>query len=173
MWRRPPLQFESLTLLRRAFLAAAFGWALLLPLATFAASRTPPARAWHALAFLIYSAGSVVCHQLPARSFELWSTQMPVCARCTGIYLGGAVMAIASLFRLRPDRARPVLDARRSRYALAAAALPTAVTLAFEWITGNVPSNLMRAASGLPLGIVVVVVILGTFGERDRVAPTV
>ena len=92
-----------MSLLRRAVLVAAIGWALLLPLAPFAANRTPPARAWYALAFLIYSVGSVVCHQLPARSFELWSTQMPVCARCTGIYLGAAVMAILSLVRLRPD----------------------------------------------------------------------
>ena len=145
----------------------------MIPLAPFAANQPPPARAWYALAFLIYSVGSVVCHQLPARSFELWSTQMPVCARCTGIYLGAAVMAIASLFRLRSDWSAPPLDARHARYALAAAALPTAVTLAFEWITGNVPSNLIRAASGLPLGVVVVIVILGALGERHRVARTV
>ena len=162
-----------MSLLRRAVLVAAIGWALLLPLAPFAAYRTPPARAWYALAFLIYSVGSVVCHQLPARSFELWSTQMPVCARCTGIYLGAAVMAILSLFRLGPDWSRPSLDARHSRYALAAAALPTAVTLAFEWITGNVPSNLIRAVSGVPLGAVVVIVILSALDERPRVARTV
>jgi uncharacterized membrane protein len=162
-----------LTLFRRAFLVAAIGWALLLPLAPFAANQTPPARAWYALAFFIYSVGSLVCHQLPARSFELWSTEMPVCARCTGIYLGAAVIAIASLCRLGPDWSSPSLDARQSRYALAAAALPTAVTLAFEWITGNVPSNLIRAASGFPLGAVVVIVILSAFGERQRVARTV
>jgi uncharacterized membrane protein len=89
-----------------------------------------------------------------------------VCARCTGIYLGAATMAIAALFRLRSERFSPALDARHSRYALAAAALPTAVTLASEWITGTVPSNLIRALSGLPLGIVVVIVILSAFDER-------
>jgi uncharacterized membrane protein len=162
-----------LTLFRRAFLLAAIGWAFVIPLAPFAASQPPPARAWYALAFLIYSVGSVVCHQLPARSFELWSTQMPVCARCTGIYLGAAVIAIASLFRWKPDWSAPALDPRQSRYALALAALPAAATLAFEWITGNVPSNLIRALSGLPLGAVVVVVILSVIRERDRVARTV
>ena len=144
----------------------------MIPLAPFAANQPPPARAWYALAFFIYSVGSVVCHQLPARSFELWSTQMPVCARCTGIYLGAAVIAIASLFRL-PDWSTSALDARQSRCALALAALPAAATLAFEWITGNVPSNLIRAVSGVPLGAVVVIVVLSAIGERDRVARTV
>jgi len=29
-----------------------------------------------------------VCHQLPERSFQLWDTQLAVCQRCSGIYLG-------------------------------------------------------------------------------------
>ena len=45
-------------------------WALLLPLAPFAASQPAPARVWYALAFVVYGAGSVVCHQLPERSFR-------------------------------------------------------------------------------------------------------
>src|SRR5689334_98815 len=61
--------------LRRAFVAGAVLWAVLLPAAAFAASRPEPAQAWYALAFVIYAAGSVLCHQLPARSFHLWATQ--------------------------------------------------------------------------------------------------
>jgi len=37
-------------------------------------------------ALSVYAAGGVVCHQLPDRSFLLWGHQLPVCARCTGIY---------------------------------------------------------------------------------------
>lgn len=32
--------------------------------------------------------GYAVCHQLPARSFHLAGQPLPLCARCTGIYLG-------------------------------------------------------------------------------------
>ena len=35
------------------------------------------------------------------------------------------------------------------------AALPTIATLLFEWTTGQMPSNMVRAAAGLPLGAAV------------------
>lgn len=31
---------------------------------------------------------SLICHQKPERSYFIWEYQMPVCARCFGIYLG-------------------------------------------------------------------------------------
>lgn len=33
-------------------------------------------------------AGSWWCHQLPARSPQLWGAQLPLCWRCTGILIG-------------------------------------------------------------------------------------
>lgn len=88
---------------------------------------------------------------------------MPVCARCTGIYLGAGLTALVALARFgtlgrRLEAARPT--ARQNRALLAAAALPSAVTLLFEWTTGVTPSNLIRAAAGLSLGAAVVVLIL-------------
>lgn len=41
------------------------------------------------------------CHQLPERSFFFRGKQFPVCARCTGVYLGQAV-ALLSVKWLRP-----------------------------------------------------------------------
>ena len=78
-----------------AFVASAATWALLLPLAPFVASRSHASAFGTALVVAAYAVGSVVCHQLPERSFHLWIAQMPVCARCTGIYFGAAAMAIA------------------------------------------------------------------------------
>ena len=43
----------------------------------------------------VYAAGSLVCHQRPERSFHLAGAQLPVCARCLGLYVGGFVGAIA------------------------------------------------------------------------------
>ena len=118
-----------------------------MPLATFLAS----VPAWPGFVLLAYGAGRVVCHQLPERSFYLWTHQMPVCARCTGLYLGAAVAAMAA-GTIQPD---PAADTRRARVTLLVAALPTIATLAYEWATGDMPANAVRAAAGLPLGAAV------------------
>ena len=134
-------------LLRRAFVAGSALWAAAIPLAAFAASRPAAPSAVYAFALGVYTIGRVVCHQLPARSFHLWSTSLPVCARCTGVYLGAAATAIA-LIRIPAPRVNP-------RILLLLAFLPTAATLVFEWTTGITPSNWIRALAGLPLGAAV------------------
>src|SRR5438552_2016659 len=77
--------------LGRAFVGATVLWALALPLASFAVVQTTATHAWYAFAFGVYAIGSLVCHQLPERSFHLESVPLPVCARCTGIYAGAAI----------------------------------------------------------------------------------
>ena len=129
---------------RRAFIAAAVAWAAALPLAAWIAAR--PASPLYAIAFAVYAAGSVVCHQWPERSFHLWAAQLPVCARCTGIYLGGALAAMTT----RDARAKPYAP-----HILLLAALPTAATLIYEWTTAQTPPNTVRALAGLPLGAAV------------------
>src|SRR5207244_1317844 len=83
----------------RAFVAGSFLWALVLLLAPFAAAQTSASRLWYVFAFSAYAIGSGICHQLPARSFHMWSMQMPVCARCSGIYVGAALAATIAMFR--------------------------------------------------------------------------
>lgn len=130
-------------------IVAALVWAASLPLAAFAVSHAGAASALSAIGFLVYAVGSVVCHQLPQRSFHLWATQLPVCARCTGLYAGAALAAVAAA----PAAARRIVDsASRVRWLLLLAAVPTLASLAFEWTTGVMPSNVIRAACGLPLG---------------------
>jgi len=129
-------------IVRRAYVAAVLMWAMTLPLATYAATRVHATTATHLYAFIAYTIGSLVCHQKPDRSFHLWATRMPVCARCTGIYLG----AVAGIL---------LRSAKAARSTLLLASLPTIATLVFEWITGVTPSNTVRFAAGLPLGMVV------------------
>ena len=142
-------------LLRRAFLAGSTLWVAALPLAAFAASRPSAPPAVYAFALSVYTIGRVVCHQLPVRSFRLWSTSLPVCARCTGIYLGAAATAIA----IAVAGGRRLAEARSAkadpRVMLLLAFIPTAATLAFEWTTGVMPANWIRALAGLPLGAAV------------------
>lgn len=45
---------------------------------------------------------SMICHGIPERSLRIADHLLPVCARCTGIYLGGTLSALgALLLRLR------------------------------------------------------------------------
>jgi uncharacterized membrane protein len=139
-------------LLRRAFLVLAALWIVAIPLAAFAASREAASPSVYGAALAVYSIGRLVCHQLPARSFHLWNTSLPVCARCTGIYLGAAAAAIAigqrRLAEARIAKADP-------RLVFLFASIPTAATLIFEWTTGITPANWIRALAGLPLGAAV------------------
>ncbi len=94
---------------------------------------------------VVYTAGAVVCHQRPERSFHLHGSALPVCARCTGLYLSGAIGALAGW--LGPGRLT-----RRSRLLVVICALPMALTLGVEWTGLLAPSNLERSAASLPLG---------------------
>ena len=47
----------------------------------------------------IYEAYSTMCHQIAARSFSLWGHALPLCARCTGLWLG--VFLLAATNRLQ------------------------------------------------------------------------
>jgi uncharacterized membrane protein len=155
-------------IVRRLFGAAAVAWAAALPAATAAAAQTAPALPAYLGAALVYAVGAVVCHQLPGRSFHLWGRQMPVCARCTGIYLGAALVAVAGFTRLTPVRLATWIASRSAGLAVIAAA-PTVATLVVEWTTGSVPSNAVRAAAGVVLGAALAALVLAPAAPSDEV----
>ena len=141
--------------LRRAFVGAAAAWSIGVTLAPVVASHplSQVSRAGYAFALVVYAAGSVICHQRPERSFHLLGAQMPVCARCVGIYAGAAVAASVLWLRtLQGSRHRPRLYPGPAIRVLLIAALPAAGTLLYEWTTGHTPGNWMRLTSGAPLG---------------------
>jgi len=107
------------------------------------------------IAGLLYALGSRICHQRPERSFHLFAAQLPVCARCSGIYAGAAIGAL--LARSGPIRAR--LFSSSPRMLLVAGALPTLVTLATEWSGVWAAGNEARAAAGVCLGVAVAFVV--------------
>ncbi len=131
-----------------ALLTAAALWVSALAWAPAAAAAPPGSLRFHA-ATLIYLAGGGVCHQQASRSFHRGGTQVPVCARCTGLYAGAlAGLAWAATRRRR----RPTTTAR---IWLAVAVLPTAASVAaasLGWMDG---SNIIRAALAIPAGAVV------------------
>ncbi|PYR75676.1 MAG: hypothetical protein DMF87_19875 [Acidobacteria bacterium] len=125
---------------------AACAWLALLMLAPLLAAP---------LAAALYAVGAQICHQRPERSFHLFAAQLPVCARCLGLYAGAALgspLALASAVRAR-------IAAWPSRMLLVTASIPTVLTLVAEWSGAWGGSNAVRAAAGLPLGGAVALVV--------------
>jgi hypothetical protein len=152
------MMFTSVSLLRWGLAAISVGWIFMLIAAAATASLPNPGSIPYAFATVVYLVGSVVCHQRPERSFQWWSAQAPVCARCVGIYVGAALGATwalggASIRSAVPSAALDRLSAR-VRVSLALAVMPTLLTLLFEWGTGMMPSHWIRLAAGLVLGAV-------------------
>jgi uncharacterized membrane protein len=94
-----------------------------------------------------YQLGAMICHQRPERSFHLAGIQMPVCARCFGLYAAGTA---GLLIAWAIGRGLPL---RRSRAVLIAAALPIALSIALEWAGAIATTNLFRTMTALPLGL--------------------
>ena len=127
--------------------AAATVWVLLLVVAPVAL-----ARGVMPLGTLgTYQAASILCHQKAERSFHVGAVQMPVCARCFGLYLAGAAGALVAFV---PSRHRRAPGRRLVRVALAAAAVPMALSVGLEMAGIIEGSNANRFASALPLGLV-------------------
>lgn len=98
----------------------------------------------------LYRSASVLCHQKTERSFAVAKSQMPVCARCLGLYAAGTLGVLAHLGMRRTRLAPPAAQARA---VLAAAALPVLLSVGLEWLGVFQGSNATRFVSGLPLGV--------------------
>jgi uncharacterized membrane protein len=112
----------------------------------------------------VYAAGALVCHQRADRSFYVGDAQLPVCARCFGLY-AGAVLGIcawagtAGLRQTPSDRAARLVLSPQLRLGLAAAALPTLITVATAWAGVWDPGNAVRASLAVPLGAAIGAVV--------------
>jgi uncharacterized membrane protein len=112
---------------------------------------------------VVYAAASRVCHQRPERSFHTHDVAWPVCARCAGLYLAAPFAALTAFRRRSPGMASRLHPLRL----VALAAIPTAVTLFWEWGGLGTPSNLVRFATALPLGAAIAFVVIATVRERQ------
>jgi uncharacterized membrane protein len=101
----------------------------------------------NSMAAALYQGAGLICHQRSERSFHLAGVQLPVCGRCTGLYVSGAVGAMIAWVVSRRPRVP-----RRTRAILIAAALPTAFSVSLEFVGLLHSSNTLRAITALPLG---------------------
>jgi uncharacterized membrane protein len=112
--------------------------------------------------------GYAVCHQIPVRSFFFGNRQLPLCARCSGQYLGalGGLMVLVLLGRGRSGRLPPT---------------PIALTLlgflalwAFDGLNSYLtlfpglphlyePQNILRVTTGALQGVALIALVLPFF----------
>ena len=147
--------------MRKALAGAAVVWvaAILLAPGAIASSH----RALSLGAGCVYAAGAFICHQRPDRSFFLFGRQLPVCARCTGLYAGAALAAPLALLLTSAALSR-------ARMLLLVAALPTAATWIAEYAVLAHVSNAPRFIAALPLGFTAAWLVLGEMRGARREA---
>ncbi len=112
--------------------------------------------------------GYAVCHRISARSFFLADRQVPLCARCSGMYIG---MLLGILYQLP--------FGRRGKMPPLRITIPLTVFLLAFGVDGvnsylhffpsapslYQPANWLRLATGVGLGILVSVIILPVFHQ--------
>jgi uncharacterized membrane protein len=121
------------------------------------------------LGALIHAVGSVICHQLPERSFFLDGQQFPVCARCTGLYASG-LAGLATWIVVKAVRGWPrvAVPPRVALVAVALAAAPTALSVMTATIGLWDGSNLTRALLAVPLGLIAGAVVAAVMTKDLR-----
>ncbi len=134
-------------------------WVASLFLAPYVVMRAAGGGVLYRLASGVYLAGSLVCHQRAARSFHRFGAQLPVCARCSGLYLlvplGAWLGFVYGRRQQLPARTNEAARVRKWRATLVVAALPTALTVLVEWAGLAPMTNSVRAMSALPAGLAV------------------
>ena len=118
-----------------------------------------------AAAAMVYEGAGVICHQRPERSFHVAGVQLPVCGRCLGLYVSGAIGAVAGWLASRR------IANRGARLALVLAAIPTALTVSLEFIGLIHPTNLVRAVSALPLGATAAWILITSLRAEAEARP--
>lgn len=117
--------------------------------------------------------GYAVCHRIDLRSFHIGLQQMPLCARCTGQYVGAM---IGLLFQVLYARHRSGFPPKRVLVVLAILSLLYMVDglnsyfylppflKATPWIPHlYVPSNMMRLLTGSGMGLVIAAALYPAF----------
>ncbi len=112
--------------------------------------------------------GYAVCHQIPARSFFFGGRQLPLCARCSGQFLG-ALLGLGVLLALRRGRAGLLPPT-----AMTLALVGFFVLWAFDGFNSYLtlfpaaphlyePNNLLRVTTGALQGVALITLVLPFF----------
>jgi uncharacterized membrane protein len=103
----------------------------------------------------------IFCHGIPERCLLLWGVPMPICARCTAIYIG--LFAGLITFAAMPWMREGVL-----RIVMYAAILPLAVDGITQLIHLRESNNALRFGTGIIAGLAFGIWVLSAIEESER-----
>jgi uncharacterized membrane protein len=112
--------------------------------------------------------GYSVCHQIPERSFQMGERSFPLCARCSGMYLGAFVTFLYQLKRKRAGELPP----KKILFILGFLLLLFAIDGGNSYLhffknapTLYEPNNTFRLITGLGLGIGMAAILYPIFNQ--------
>lgn len=96
----------------------------------------------------------VICHHMPERSFHFKGKQFPLCARCTGIFLGYLTIPIFHMELIKPSIILIILFS-----------LPLIIDSFTQVMGFRESNNILRVISGFLFGAaqVALIVLIGKF----------
>ncbi|HEV7767079.1 MAG TPA: DUF2085 domain-containing protein [Thermoanaerobaculia bacterium] len=103
----------------------------------------------------------MMCHGRIERSFTLFDVPMPICARCTGIYLG--MLSALLAFKLIP-----LLRERVMRVIALVAILPLGIDGVTQLLGFRESVNVLRVTTGVIAGLAFGLWILSAVERRDE-----
>src|SRR5215212_246274 len=103
----------------------------------------------------------LMCHGKPERCLDLFGVPMPVCARCTGIYLG-LMAGLAGFWLVR------FVSARMFKIAAFIALAPLAIDGLTQLAGLRESTNTLRLATGLVAGLAFGLWILSAVEQREE-----
>ncbi len=113
--------------------------------------------------------GFAICHRIDVRSFHLGDRQLPLCARCTGMYLGAMLGLIfqGSISHKRSGTApwRVLIVMGILGVAFAADGLNSYLSLFPGAPTVYTPNNTLRLLTGTGMGIALSVILFPAFNQ--------
>jgi uncharacterized membrane protein len=116
----------------------------------------------------------IACHGIPSRCLALWGTKMPICARCTAIYIGlfAGVVLFMLFAAVRTWRGAGLWDLERDekvlRTVMFAAALPLAIDGITQALRLRESTNDLRLVTGMLAGVTFGVWVLSAVERPAR-----
>jgi uncharacterized membrane protein len=119
--------------------------------------------------FLVDQIGFSVCHQIPDRTLSFGSILMPVCARCSGIYIGFVIstLVLFLMYRKRQSLIAPVYIVIIFIVFLSAAAIDGILSYLQIYTT----NNLLRLITGYMAGIALAAIVMPLFNYQYYIEP--